>query len=142
MAAHCLRCRCWGGVTSYIPDCKQVVPMALLPTAMWPPHSHCLQAEHDGKPFFPKLVDFLTSGAVVVSWYIRSGVTNQRAFDGLRGAFQQVPQQVSPQAVPRWCCSLPAFGACWPPDVPGPPAMVQAMVFEGKDVVKTGALLL
>lgn len=23
-------------------------------------------AEHDGKPFFPKLVDFLSSGAVVV----------------------------------------------------------------------------
>ena len=50
-----------------------------------PSHSHCLQAEHDGKPFFPKLVDFLTSGAVVVSWYIRSGFTKQREFDGLRG---------------------------------------------------------
>ena len=31
-------------------------------------------AEHDGKPFFPKLVDFLSSGAVVAMVWEGNGV--------------------------------------------------------------------
>lgn len=83
-------------------------------------------AEHDGKPFFPKLVDFLSSGAVVV------GCRNHHVL------FFHWPTSL---VCDSYCAAyLLARPSHTPPSAPPGPAspLTQAMVFEGKDIVRTG----
>lgn len=91
-----------------------------------------MQAEHDGKPFFPKLVDFLTSGAVVVSW-AQLGRSAGCSSTGAASMHAQACERCHTGSCP------PLRHSAYKRRLSSPYCH-QAMVFEGKDVVKTGAL--
>jgi nucleoside diphosphate kinase len=104
-------------------------------------------AEHDGKPFFPKLVDFLSSGAVVVRWLCMGCCCVGLCLRKMgRGWCRCAAAPLVLALFRTWVLHLQSFAAdgvlCPPPLCPGPPPSLQAMVFEGKEVVKTGRAMI
>lgn len=81
-------------------------------------------AEHEGKPFFPKLVDFLTSGAVVGMVWEGKDVVKYGKWGGGRGgsagvgrSWLWVGANCMPMAILQWWewCNkgVQAQEVCW-----------------------------